>query len=101
MPRPWARIAEPVVVAFITTTLAVLIPYLFECMPSRCHDDPALPGCNARYASSTVDEENLVQYTCTAPGTYNPAATLFFTNADGTIEQLLTRHTHYQVRTER
>lgn len=82
--------------AFITTTLAVLIPYLFECMPSRCHEDPSLPGCNARYASSRVEEEGLVQYACSAEGTYNPAATLFFTNADRTIEQLLSRHTHYQ-----
>lgn len=101
VPRPWARIAEPVVVAFMTTTLAVLIPYLFECMPSRCNDDPNLPGCNARYASSTVEEEGLVQYTCKADGMYNPAASLFFTTGDKTIEHLLSRNTHYQVRLSR
>lgn len=98
VPRAWARIVEPVVVAFVTTTLAVLIPYLFgSCVPQRCKEDPGLPGCNARIASSAVQEEGLVQYACSAEGTYNPAATLFFTNADRTIEQLLSRGTHYQV----
>jgi len=48
VPRQWARIAEPVVIAFITTTLCVLIPYLFDCMPARCHEDPSLPGCTTR-----------------------------------------------------
>ena len=96
VPRAWARIMEPVVVAFITTTLAVLIPYLFECMPSRCKEDASLPGCTARYASSSVmKEEDLVQYTCQKDGMYNPAASLFFTTGDKTIEHLLSRNTHY------
>lgn len=95
VPRPWARIAEPAVVAFLTTTLAVLIPYLFECMPTRCKQDPSLPGCTPRYASSDVPEEGLMQYTCQAEGMYNPAATLFFTTGDRTIEHLLSRNTHY------
>ncbi len=95
VPKPWARITEPVVMAFITTTLAVLIPYLFECMPSRCNQDATLPGCTARYASSAVEEMYLVQYTCKAEGMYNPAASLFFTTGDKTIEHLLSRNTHY------
>lgn len=96
VPRAWARIMEPVIVAFITTTLAVLIPYLFECMPSRCKEDGSLPGCTARYASSSVmKEEDLVQYTCQKDGFYNPAASLFFTTGDKTIEHLLSRNTHY------
>lgn len=35
-------------------------------------------------------------YTCTGNWTYNPAATLFFTTGDKTIEQLFSRNTHYQ-----
>jgi hypothetical protein len=123
LPKPWARIAEPIVVAFVTTTLAVMIPYLFDCMSTRCQEDPGLPGCNrrsvescpasaerrplltpsslARYSSSSVEEDGLQLYTCTQNTTYNPAATLFFTMGDKTIDHLLSRNTHYQVSTAR
>jgi hypothetical protein len=51
-----------------------------------------------RYASSNVDEEGLQRYTCSSRHDYyNPAATLFFTTGDKTIEHLLSRNTHYQV----
>lgn len=48
-------------------------------------------------ASGMEEVEGLHRYTC-AEGFYNPAATLFFTSGEKTIEHLFSRNTHYQVR---
>lgn len=44
----WRRVTEVVLVAFITTTLAVCLPAAFKCMPVDCQTNPTQAGCTAR-----------------------------------------------------
>jgi hypothetical protein len=68
------------------------------CWPRRLTAKGDVCDVLCRYASSNVDEEGLQMYTCSSRHDYyNPAATLFFTTGDKTIEHLLSRNTHYQV----
>lgn len=45
---PWRRVTEVVVVAFITTTLAVCLPAAFKCQPIDCQQNPNQPDCTRR-----------------------------------------------------
>lgn len=56
----------------------------------------ALPSFPRLITSGLEKVEELNRYTC-AEGFYNPAATLFFTSGEKTIEHLLSRGTHYEV----
>jgi len=47
---PWRRVAEVVLVCFITTTLACCLPAAFKCVPVNCKEAPSTPGCTARSA---------------------------------------------------
>jgi hypothetical protein len=54
---------------------------------------------SSRLAASGLEEaEALHAYTCRGNESYNPAATLLFTSGEKTIEHLLSRQTHYEVR---
>merc|ERR1711962_1365234 len=69
-----ARMAEPVIVILITCTISVLVPLAFN-------------DCTMFGDTSTIKVGN---FTC-PEGQFSPAATLFFTNGDDTIQRLLSR----------
>jgi len=62
---PWRRVVEVVAVAFVTTTLCVLVPLAFKCVPVDCATNSERVGCTARMAKSGLEAvEALQQYTC-------------------------------------
>lgn len=107
------KMAEPVLILFITCTITVLLPSAYTCIPFTCvvPSEDKYPNLCSNLTDDTVDvtlETSVEFYNCPIyehdigngsmywNGSYNQAATLMFVTGENTIHHLFSRNTHLQ-----
>ncbi|XP_059079772.1 chloride channel protein C-like [Tigriopus californicus] len=107
------KMAEPILILFITCTITVLLPNAYRCIPFTCvvPSGDKYPNLCSNLTDDTGDvtlETSVEFYNCPIHeydigngsmywnGSYNQAATLMFVTGENTIHHLFSRNTHLQ-----
>ena len=94
----WRRVAEPCIVLTLFATLALLLPYAFECKKLTdptigCEGAVNATACKGRRPIGTEEQGLLATYMC-KPGEYSPLGTLTLNSNEETIRRLFSRGTN-------